>query len=185
VEFREACAFEDVLTDGDGVTGVRLRTSGGGRCTERARLVVGADGMRSTVAARIGAPTLVEHPRRTCVYYTYWPGLTDTFEIYQGANQWVGAMPTNDGATGVAAYFPQSRFAEVRTDAMNAYLDNIRTVAPGLFARMSDAVTSGTSSARRPAPAGHWSATRRTTRTRSPRGASRRRSRRPNCWSTC
>ena len=137
VEFREACAFSDVLTDGDRVTGVRLRTPGG-RSEERARLVVGADGMRSAVAARLGAPTLVEHPRRTCVYYTYWAGLTDTFEIYHGANQWVGAMPTNDGATGVAAYFPQSRFAEVRTDAMAAYLENVRTVAPDLFARMRD-----------------------------------------------
>lgn len=138
VEFRDGCAVEDLIRTGDRVTGVRLRTRGSASpvVVERARLVVGADGMRSTVAARAGATSLIEHPPQTCVYYTYWAGVSDRFELYETAGQWVGAVPTNDGATLVQAYFPQAEFRRVRADAMTAYLDNVRTVAPDLHVRM-------------------------------------------------
>ncbi len=124
----------------DRVTGVRLRSGrvAGPAATERARLVVGADGMRSTVAARAGAATLIEHSARTCVYYTFWAGAADHFELYEAPGQWVGAVPTNDGATLVQAYFPQADFARVRAGALAAYLDNVRTAAPGLYERMLD-----------------------------------------------
>lgn len=137
-EFRDGCTVEDLVRTGDRVTGVRLRARGRSRpaVAERARLVVGADGMRSTVAARAGAAHLVEHPAKTCVYYTYWAGVSDHFELYETTGQWVGAVPTNDGATLVQAYFPQAEYRRVRADAMAAYLGNVRTVAPGLCARM-------------------------------------------------
>jgi flavin-dependent dehydrogenase len=136
VEFRAGCAFEDVVWSGDRVVGVRHRSPGGGSVTERATLVVGADGRRSPVAAKVGAATLVEDPPRTCVYYTYWAGVSDHFELYETTGQWVGAVPTNGGATLVQAYFPQSSFDRVRADAMTAYLENVRTVAPDLYDRM-------------------------------------------------
>lgn len=139
VEFRDRCAFQEVVFDGDRAVGVRLRTPGGGRSVERARLVVGADGMRSAVAAAVGAETLVEDPRKTCVYYTFWPGVSDHFELYEASGQWVGAVPTNDGATLVQAYFPQSDYQRVRHGAMAAYLHNVRTVAPDLSERMAAA----------------------------------------------
>jgi flavin-dependent dehydrogenase len=134
-EFRDACTVEDLLRDGDRVAGVRLR-SGRGRSEERARLVVGADGMRSTVAARAGAAVLVQDPPKTCVYYAFWPGAADHFELHEATGQWVGAVPTNDGQTLVQAYFPQVQFPRVRADAMAAYLENVRTVAPELYERM-------------------------------------------------
>ncbi len=138
VEFRDGCAVEDLVRTGDRVTGVRLRSRGRTRpaVVERAGLVVGADGMRSAVAARAGAANLFEHPAMTCVYYTYWAGVSDHFELYETTGQWVGAVPTHDGATLVQAYFPQAEFNRVRADAMAAYLDNVRTVAPDLHARM-------------------------------------------------
>jgi flavin-dependent dehydrogenase len=138
VEFRDGCAVEDLVRTADRVTGVRFRTRSRvwPAVTERARLVVGADGMRSTVAARAGAVSLVEHPAKTCVYYTYWAGVCDHFELYERTGQWVGAVPTNDGATLVQAYFPQAEFRRVRADAMTAYLDNVRSAAPDLHVRM-------------------------------------------------
>lgn len=138
VEFRDGCAVEDLVRTGDRVTGVRLRGRGRTRpaVVERARLVVGADGMRSTVAAKAGAASLLEHAAKTCVYYTYWAAACNHFELYETTGQWVGAVPTNDGATLVQAYFPQGQFNRVRADAMTAYLDNVRGVAPGLHARM-------------------------------------------------
>lgn len=134
-EFRDGCAVDDLIWEGNRVTGVRLR----GRLTaaaERARLVVGADGMRSTIAAKAGAATMLEHAPQTCVYYTFWAAASDHFELYEAAGQWVGAVPTSNGATLVQAYFPQAEFGRVRANAMSAYLENVRSIAPDLHARM-------------------------------------------------
>jgi flavin-dependent dehydrogenase len=137
-EFRDGCAVADLVRSGDRVAGVRFGQRGGTgpAIVARARLVVGADGMRSVVAAKAGATTLIEHPAQTCAYYTYWAAGCDHMELYEATGQWVGAVPTNDGATLVQAYFPQAEFGRVRADAMTAYLDNVRTVAPGLYDRM-------------------------------------------------
>lgn len=135
-EYRESCAVTGLLHDGSGrVVGVEGR-HGGRVFTEHARLVIGADGMRSTVAALTGAPFTVEDPRLTCAYYTYWTDVPATLELYERAGSWVAAVATNDGATLVLAYFPQSRFDEVRADAFTAYLEQVRVTAPDLYERL-------------------------------------------------
>lgn len=139
VEFRPGSAVAGLVWDDGRVAGVRLQGRDRTEVTERARLVVGADGMRSTVAALTGAPTLTEHAPQTCVYYTFWESATDHFELYEAEGQWIGAVPTNDGLTLVQAYFPQSAYSRVRGDALAAYLENVRTAAPDLHARMLDA----------------------------------------------
>ncbi len=136
VEFRGRCSVSGLLHDDSGrVVGVQGRYRGH-RFTERAPLVVGADGMRSTVARLCGARYTAADPRFTCAYYTYWDGVPARFELYERPGSWVAAVPTNDGATLVLAYFPQSRFDEVRSDVHRAYLDQVRTTAPALFERM-------------------------------------------------
>ncbi|BBA96677.1 putative hydroxylase [Actinacidiphila reveromycinica] len=138
VEFRPSCTLDGLLRDEDDrVTGVRLR-SRGVRCEERARLVVGADGMRSTLAELAGARTLIEDEPKTCVYYAFWDGAADHFELYEAQDRWIGAVPTDDGQTLVQAYFPQHEYARVRTDAQAAYLEAVRATAPDLHARMLD-----------------------------------------------
>ncbi|MEV6401032.1 NAD(P)/FAD-dependent oxidoreductase [Streptomyces sp. NPDC051907] len=138
-EFREGCTVTGLVHEGDRVAGVRIKTADGVEFAERARLVVGADGMRSAVARLAGAPTIVENPPMTCTYYSYWEGLPAHFELYERPGRWVGAGPTNNGCTLVMAYFPQAEFSQVRTDAQSAYLEAIRTTAPGLSERMSSA----------------------------------------------
>jgi 2-polyprenyl-6-methoxyphenol hydroxylase-like FAD-dependent oxidoreductase len=134
-EFRREWAVEGLLFDGDRVTGVRCRTPRGHR-EVRARLVVGADGVRSRVAAAAGSPAYVEHPPMTCAYYTYWAGVPAQFEIHGGPGRAVGCFPTHDDRTLVVAYFPQDEFRRVRGDALNSYLANVRATAPGLFERL-------------------------------------------------
>ncbi|MFD1535524.1 FAD-dependent oxidoreductase [Nonomuraea guangzhouensis] len=138
VEFRDGCQVDDLIFEGDRVCGVSLRTATG-RFEERARLVVGADGMRSTVAALAGAPILTEDARRSCVYFSYWEDLPATFEVYARSRRLVGTVPTNDGRTLVGAYFPQSEFESIRGDAMTAYLENVRVTAPELHERLRSA----------------------------------------------
>ncbi|MGW5232616.1 FAD-dependent oxidoreductase [Streptomyces nodosus] len=135
-EVRDRCRVTGLLRDEQGrVVGVEGR-HGGRAFTERARLVIGADGMRSTVARLVQAPYTVSDPRLTCAYYTYWEGVPASLELHEGPDSWVAAVATHDAATLVLAYFPQSRFEEVRTDAHRAYREQIRATAPALDERL-------------------------------------------------
>lgn len=136
VEFRESCSVNDLVFEDDRVVGVRYTTPGGAEATDRARLVVGADGMRSLVARKVGAPNVIEHPRMTCTYYTYWAGVSGHFELYERPGRWVGVIPTNDDLMLIMAYFPQSEFSAVRTAVEPAFLEAVRTTAPELYERM-------------------------------------------------
>lgn len=133
--FSDRCQVTALVEDGNRVTGVRYKTPSGKEETAYARLVVGADGMRSTIADLVAAPKVIEDPRLTCAYYTFWTGIEACFELYEGPDGWVSAVPTNDAVL-VSAYFPQQRFDEVKADARTAYLTNVRTNAPALFEQM-------------------------------------------------
>ncbi|WP_055489097.1 NAD(P)/FAD-dependent oxidoreductase [Streptomyces sp. TP-A0356] len=136
VEVRDRCRVTGLLRDGSGrVVGVEGRHDGRS-FSDRAHLVIGADGMRSTVAHLVQAPYTVKDPRLTCAYYTYWQDVPATLELYEAPGSWVAAVATNQGATLVLAYVPQSRFKEVRTDAHRAYREQIRTTAPALDERL-------------------------------------------------
>lgn len=135
-EFRESCTVTDLIFEDDRVVGVRYTTPGGAQATERARLVVGADGMRSLVARKAGAQNVIEHPRMTCTYYSYWAGFPAHFELYERPGRWIGVVPTNDDLVLLMAYFPQDTFNDVRKDVEAAYLDAFRTTAPELYERM-------------------------------------------------
>jgi flavin-dependent dehydrogenase len=137
VEFRDSCAVNDLVFEGDRVVGVRYTTASGALATDRARLVVGADGMRSLVARKAGAPHVIEHPRMTCTYYSYWAGVPAHFELYERQGRWIGVIPTNDDLTLLMAYFPQEEFSAVRKAVEPAYLDAFRTTAPELYERMT------------------------------------------------
>jgi flavin-dependent dehydrogenase len=133
VGFRPKAAVEGVVVEDGRVVGVRING------TElRARLVVGADGMRSTVADLVGAKTVTEHPPLTCAFYTFWRGPRTHFELYEGPTGWVSAVPTNDAVL-ISAYYPQERFDEVRKRAREAYLENVRDNAPQLYAKLDGA----------------------------------------------
>lgn len=133
-EFRQGHTVTGVLAEGGRVTGVRCRT-GRGENAVRARLVVGADGMRSTLAGLCGAAVEREDTPRTCVYYGYWEGLPAQFEVYERTGRLIGVVGTHDELTLVAAYFPQAEFQDIRRDADRAYREAIRTTAPDLHER--------------------------------------------------
>jgi flavin-dependent dehydrogenase len=136
VEFREGSSIAGPSFDDDGrVNGVEFRSARGGSLREHAHLTVGADGMRSVFARGVGARYTIRDPLRTCGYYTYWTGLDADFELYERPGNWIGAVPTNDGATLIASYSPQSDFDRVRADPLAHYLASLRTTAPDLHDR--------------------------------------------------
>jgi len=135
-EVRERFSVDELVWDGDRVTGVRGRTAGGATVTEKARIVVGADGMRSFVARAVDAPAYEVRPGRTCAYYTYWDGLSlEGPELYPREGRMVTAGPTNDGLALVIAFWPREEFRQVRSDIECSFLEAVGLV-PSLAARL-------------------------------------------------
>ena len=89
----------DLARDDAGrVAGVVLRDHGGATWTERARLVVGADGRGSLVADRVAAPTVAAGAHAGTYVYGYWPAADlDGYHWYYGDALSAGVIPTDDG----------------------------------------------------------------------------------------
>ena len=65
-----------------------------------ADLVIGADGVRSTIAQRVGAPVVRQGENAGAMVYGYWHGLETTgFEWFFRRAGVAGLIPTNDGQT--------------------------------------------------------------------------------------
>jgi menaquinone-9 beta-reductase len=86
---------DDLLRDDDRVIGVAGRTAAGERVTHRARLVIGADGLRSVVARRAGLAAGVRPPRKLSLT-THVRGVDDpgSFgEMHLAADACLGFAP--------------------------------------------------------------------------------------------
>jgi flavin-dependent dehydrogenase len=138
-ELREAFTVEEILMDDDGrVTGIRGHAKGGATVTERARVVVGADGKHSLVAKAVEPKRYHELPSLAPSYYAYWSGLpTDAFDIYiraEGGRGWA-AIPTHDDLTCVVQGWPPSQFKENRKDIEGTYMKSFE-LAPEFAERI-------------------------------------------------
>jgi 2-polyprenyl-6-methoxyphenol hydroxylase-like FAD-dependent oxidoreductase len=104
-EVRFGTAVTDLERDDAGtVTGVVCRTGDGRVLRARARIVVGADGYRSTIAGLVGAA--VERAGNSTAALTngYWTGrVTDGYEWNFRPDAASGVIPTNDGRACVYA----------------------------------------------------------------------------------
>lgn len=123
-EVREGFAVDDVVRDGDQVVGIRGSSKGGAPVTERARIVVGADGRHSFVAKATTPEHYNEKPALEASYYTYWSGLPmeGRFEAYDRGDRSWAAWPTNDGLTLVIVGWPIAQFEANKADVEGNYL---------------------------------------------------------------
>jgi 2-polyprenyl-6-methoxyphenol hydroxylase-like FAD-dependent oxidoreductase len=129
-DFADGCTATELLSDGSRVTGLRFRNRSGNSVDETARLLVGADGMRSTIARLVSAREQVGDPLMTCVYYSCWRDVPAIFGFTEVTGNWLAVIPTHDDTTILATYFPQDRFDEIRTHAWEAHVDAIRAISP-------------------------------------------------------
>jgi 2-polyprenyl-6-methoxyphenol hydroxylase-like FAD-dependent oxidoreductase len=126
-EIREGFTVDGIVMDSGRVTGIRGRDPGGKSVTENARVVVGADGVHSTVARAVASEQYNEKPRLQASYYTYWSGLpmNGRLEAYDRPNRAIAAWPTNDDLTLVLVGWPFVEFEASRKDVEKNYLAGI------------------------------------------------------------
>ncbi|CAL9619327.1 hypothetical protein SUDANB176_05808 [Streptomyces sp. enrichment culture] len=128
-EVREHFHVDEVLTEDGTVVGVRGHGADGTSVTERARVVIGADGRSSHVAKAVGAPEYRTKPRLQRGYYAYWSGLPVTgFETYARPGRGWGTIPTNDGLTVVVMGWPREEEQAFRADVEGNFLATLDLV---------------------------------------------------------
>jgi 2-polyprenyl-6-methoxyphenol hydroxylase-like FAD-dependent oxidoreductase len=154
VQVRTSCPPIELLWDGERVVGAILEDG-----TElSARLVVGADGRQSWVAAQVGAADRQRHPGSRAMYYHY----VEAFEPPAGSTQrgaefsFLGdelacAFPSDAGMTCVALSVNRSVYDRVRNDAATSF-DALLTRHRGLWPRVRAAQSDGRLLCAPPAP---------------------------------
>jgi 2-polyprenyl-6-methoxyphenol hydroxylase-like FAD-dependent oxidoreductase len=135
-DVRFGVAVADVERDADGVvTGVVGRTRDGRTFRAPARIVVGADGIRSTVAERVGAAVLRTGTGASATTYGYWPGLdVDGYEWNYRRNAASGVIPTNNG---LACVFASALPSRIGRGGIAPLLRILAESDPGLAERLA------------------------------------------------
>jgi 2-polyprenyl-6-methoxyphenol hydroxylase-like FAD-dependent oxidoreductase len=150
-----ACAAGATVRHGvrvDGVLHARTRVTGvtgrAGRRTVRATadLVIGADGIRSRVAAAVRAP--LRHTGASGGAFVYahvvgLPGPTDRYRWYYRPHAAAGAIPTNAGRSCVWVSVPAARFGGVRGDLDAGFRTLLAEAAPGLAGEVAAGALDG------------------------------------------
>jgi 2-polyprenyl-6-methoxyphenol hydroxylase-like FAD-dependent oxidoreductase len=123
-EVREGFTVEAVVIEDGRVVGIKGRSKDGATVTERARVVVGADGRHSMVAAAVRPEQYHERPPLLAGYYTYWSGLPmdGRFETYIRPHRGFAAAPTNDGLTLTVGGWPHAEFEANKKDVEGHFL---------------------------------------------------------------
>jgi flavin-dependent dehydrogenase len=139
-ELREKFSVQEIVTDGDKVTGIRGRGSNSGpTVTERARIVIGADGRYSMLARAVRALAYETRPTLMCYYFSYWSGVPDDgLEIYVKDRRIIVAHPTTDQLLAVFVGWPIEEFHQVRAD-----IEGSHTKALDLVPELAERVRNG------------------------------------------
>ena len=136
-ELRTDFSVNELLSEGGRVCGIRGRQKNGSPVSERARIVIGADGMHSTVARAVRAPEYNTKEPLEGPYFSYWSGVQmKGFEFHPGAYRGAFGWMTNDGLALVGVGFAAKDHPSVRADIEGNHLRAITEDAPELAERL-------------------------------------------------
>lgn len=136
----------DLVRDTQGrVTGAVIEDRHEGVRSIRADVVIGADGIRSTVARLVGTETTHQGSHAGWVVFGYWRGLpVDGYHWHYRLGVSAGVIPTNDDQTLVFAAASPWRFrSSTGVDTAGGYRRVIEAVAPELAERFEQAELAG------------------------------------------
>lgn len=146
VEFQERALVEALLWEGERVIGARLRTPDGEQRDVHARVVVGADGKYSKVAAWVKAESYATEPPQRPVYYGYFHGVTPlletTLEILFTQNRIGFVFPMRPDEDCLALEVQPDELEAFRGNPRAAFEERFRAL-PGMAARMANATLEG------------------------------------------
>jgi 2-polyprenyl-6-methoxyphenol hydroxylase-like FAD-dependent oxidoreductase len=139
VEVRQGARVTELIWQDGRLAGVRWSEADGSR-EARARVVVGADGLYSTLAKELKPEFEVQSPVRRCMYYTYFRGLDPVDEVPAAEHHFLGdsltyVFATDGDLTLVAVSVPISQFQAFRREPqarLLAHLDSVPMLAPRL-----------------------------------------------------
>jgi flavin-dependent dehydrogenase len=121
------------------VVGVHVVDAQGHHTDHTARFVVGADGMRSTIAALVDAPVTASFETDVALYYAYvdgdsWPA----FEFHVAASSYAGVFPTHFGQACVWVARPGHLLTGLRPgrSRAEAFATELKNVAPSVAERV-------------------------------------------------
>ena len=138
-ELRENVSVKELIVEDGKVAGIRGTQKGGPALGEEARIVIGADGMHSTVARAVQAEEYNTKPSLSFAYYSYFSGFPlNTCEIHFRAEGGVLSFPTHDALQCVAVGGPDEMFHEFRKDIEGNFMKVIEAV-PSMAVKMKDA----------------------------------------------
>ena len=128
----ERTAVEELVCERGMVAGAVVRDAGGMRRVIRARLTVGADGLRSVVARRLG-PRRHGRPSRLAfvAHVGGFPALGRRARMFVGAGGYAGLNPIGGDVANVALVVPAARAAGARGRATDFFLETLDEF-PGL-----------------------------------------------------
>jgi flavin-dependent dehydrogenase len=135
-ELREHFTVQDLVWDGDRVSGITGRSATDMTVKEQARMVIGADGLHSLVARQVEAPVYNVKPTFACAYYSYWSGVELCgVEFYPREHRGFGVLPTHQGLTCIIVGWPHEKFHVYRADIEGNFLKTLE-LAPALAERV-------------------------------------------------
>ena len=139
-EVREGFTIEGLVVEDGRVTGIRGHGKGGASVTERARVVIGADGRHSVVAEAVRPEQYNEKPQLLAAYYTYWSGLpmNGRFEVYVRDYCSFAVWPTSGDLTLLVAGWPFREFEARKKDVEGNY-HRVVDMAPEFATRLRSA----------------------------------------------
>ncbi|MFF3159938.1 FAD-dependent oxidoreductase [Streptomyces sp. NPDC057910] len=111
-DLREGATVQGLLRDASGAIAGVWGTSGGQPFTEKAALVIGADGKHSRIARLVGAVKYRDEPVLSKSYWAHWSGLEQEplARTYRGRRQHAFTWSAHDGLTVVGVAWPAARF---------------------------------------------------------------------------
>jgi 2-polyprenyl-6-methoxyphenol hydroxylase-like FAD-dependent oxidoreductase len=139
-EIREGFTVEEISTEDGRVVGIKGRSKGGDAVSERARVVVGADGRHSLLAEAVAAEPYHSRPPLLAAYYSYYSCLPmdGRFETFARPKRGGAAAPTHDELTVVIAGWPYDEFEANKKDVEANFLATLELV-PELAERVRGA----------------------------------------------
>ncbi len=135
-DFQDGFVVQELCRNDEQIVGICGRVGNRNSLTQKARIVIGADGMNSFVAKTCNAPMYNTKPLITSYYYSYWSGVSvNGGELYFRDRRLIIAAPTNDNLTCVTVVLPIEEFRAFRTNVEENFWHAIALV-PELAERL-------------------------------------------------